>query len=75
MVIVNLQHPQEVLELKNRKDKGKAKAVGNLKHLLKLEKAKWIGIKIKGRGTINGSNLKTQQKIKEIYNIVKKLIN
>ena len=49
-----------MLKLKNRKDKGKAKAVDNLKHLLKLEKAKWIGIKIKGGGTIDRSDLKTQ---------------
>ena len=49
-----------MLEPKNRKDKGKAKAVDNLKYLLKLEKAKWISIKIKGGGAIDGSDLKTQ---------------
>ena len=47
------------LKLKNRKDKGKPKAVYNLKRLLKLEKAEWIGIKIKGGGAIDGSDLKT----------------
>lgn len=74
-VTVNLQHLWEALEPKNRKDKGKAEAVGDLEHLLKLEKAEWIGIKIEGGGAIDGSDLKTQQKIKEICNIVKKLIN
>jgi len=47
-----------VLKLKNRKDKGKAKVVGDFKYLLKLKKAKWIGIKIEGGGVIDRSDLK-----------------
>jgi len=78
-VTVDLQHPWETRVLtpkpKNRKDKGKPEAVCDLERLLKLEKAEWIGIEIKGGGAIDGSDLKTQQKIKEICNIVKKLIN
>lgn len=78
-VMVDLQHPWEAgaftSKLKNKKDKGKPEAVCDLEHLLKLKKAEWIGIKIEGGGAIDGSDLKTQQKIKEICNIIKKLIN
>jgi hypothetical protein len=41
---------------------------------LALKQAEWVGIEIWGKGALDGSDLKTQQKIKEISKIVKELI-
>lgn len=45
-----------------------------LRQLLSFENAEWIGIEICGRGALDGSDLKTQMKIKEISGIVKQLV-
>ena len=45
-----------------------------LRQLLSFKNAKWIGIEIRGRGALDGSDLKTQIKITEISRIVKQLV-
>ena len=45
-----------------------------LRQLLRFEIAEWIGIEIRGRGALDGSDLKTQIKIKEISGILKQLV-
>jgi len=49
-------------------------AVRDLRQLLAFKNAEWIGVEIHGKGALDGSDLKTQQKIKEISKIVKELI-
>jgi hypothetical protein len=49
-------------------------AVRDLKQLLTFTNADWIGIDIRGGGALDGSDLSTQQKIKEISGVVKQLI-
>jgi hypothetical protein len=48
--------------------------VRDLRQLLAFKQAEWAGIEIWGKGALDGSDLKTQQKIKEISKIVKELI-
>ena len=49
-------------------------AVRDLKQLLAFTNADWIGIEIRGGGALDGSDLRTQQKIQEISRIIKQLI-
>lgn len=49
-------------------------AVWDLKQLLALENAEWIGIEIRGGGALDGSDLQTQLKIQEISGVIKQLI-
>ncbi|KAI1104846.1 hypothetical protein F4804DRAFT_351662 [Jackrogersella minutella] len=55
-------------------EKPEAWAVRDLKQLLAFENAEWIGVDIRGGGALDGSDLQTQLKTKEISGIVKRLI-
>ena len=50
------------------------RTIRELRQLLSFENAEWIGIEIRGRGALDGSDLKTQIKIKEISGVVKHLV-
>jgi hypothetical protein len=59
---------------KKKPSKKSTPAVHDLRRLLAFKQAEWIGIEIWGKGVLDGSDLKTQQKIKDISRIVKELI-
>jgi hypothetical protein len=46
----------------------------DLRQLLEFTNAEFIGIEVQGGGALNGSDIQTQEKIKEMSGIVKKLI-
>lgn len=60
--------------LRGKPSKKSSPAVRDLRRLLAFKEAEWVGVEIHGRGALDGSDLKTQQKIKEISKIVKQLI-
>jgi hypothetical protein len=45
-----------------------------LRRLLAFEQAEWVGIEIHGSGAMDGSDARTQKKIKDISSVVKQLI-
>ena len=47
----------------------------NLRYLLALEKAEYVGIEILGLGTLDQNDLRTEQKIMEMSTVVWKLID
>jgi hypothetical protein len=53
----------------------KSWVVRDLRQLLEFKNAEWIGIQVQGKGALDGSDLKTQQKIQEMAGIVKQLID
>lgn len=53
----------------------KSWVVRDLRQLLNFTNAEWIGIEVRGGGALDGSDLRTQQKIEEMSGIVKKLID
>lgn len=76
VVTVDLRHVYDVDRHASKpEDKEQSEVVDDLEHLLEFENAEWIGIEIRGDGALDGSDLLTQQKIKEICKIVKKLID
>ncbi|KAJ9640278.1 hypothetical protein H2199_005817 [Coniosporium tulheliwenetii] len=70
VVRVDLRHVEDTGQFASKAKKGKEKSavVRDLEGLMKVENAEWIGIEIEG------SDLRTQQKIKEMSKIVKRLI-
>jgi hypothetical protein len=69
-----LLSPTERRKAKKELSNKSTPAVRDLRRLLAFESAEWIGIEIHGKGALDGSDLKTQQKLKEISKIVKELI-
>jgi hypothetical protein len=59
---------------KKNSSKKSTPAVRDLRRLLTFKQAEWVGIEIWGKGALDGSDLKTQQKIKDISRIVEELI-
>jgi hypothetical protein len=59
---------------KKKASKKSTPAVRDLRRLLAFTQAEWIGVEIWGKGALDGSDLKTQLKIKEISKVVKELI-
>ena len=75
------EYMRRQIEKRNKKPAPRRRAapkvmrtVRELRQLLSFENAEWIGIEIRGRGALDGSDLKTQIKIKEISEIVKQLV-
>lgn len=77
IVTVDLEHVHDIMGWlgSEPKDKEERPAVRDLRRLLKFENVEWIGIEIRGGGALDGSDLRTQQKIKEIAKAVKELID
>ena len=61
-------------KLGKKASKKSTPAVRDLRRLLAFTQAEWIGVEIWGKGALDGSDLKTQLKIKEISKVVKELI-
>jgi hypothetical protein len=75
------EYMRRVMEKRNKKPAPRRRAapkvmrtIQQLRQLLSFKNAEWIGIEIRGRGALDGSDLKTQIKIKEISGIVKQLV-
>jgi hypothetical protein len=66
--------PSPKLQGKGKGEEADAWAVWDLKQLLALEKAEWVGVEIRGGGALDGIDLQTQLKIKEVSGVVKQLI-
>lgn len=73
-VTVDLRHVYDDGTDRSSRGREEGRAVRDLKQLMGLEKAEWIGIYVVGGGAANGSDLATQQKIKEISGVVQELI-
>lgn len=68
---------REVMKAKSLRktpSKKSTPAVRDLRRLLAFKEAEWVGVEIHGKGALDGSDLKTQEKIKNISKIIKQLI-
>jgi len=77
MVRVDVEHIHDMdnFEYMPEGETEKSWVVRDLRQLLAFTNAEWIGIEIWGGGALDGSDLGTQQKMKEMSGIVKQLID
>jgi hypothetical protein len=68
MAIENLVH-----KITARVDEKDIDWAWNLRYLLALEKAEYIGIEILGLGPLDQNNLRTEQKIMKISRVIRRL--